>query len=120
MLQLMREGGFPMVFVLVLGLVTLVAAVRFATAPDPRRVGAVAALSVSTLAVSLVGLAAALAAVGHHLAQNDAAAEPLLRMVLQGLAEAMSPLILGGSVLTATWIVMAVGYRRLVARLPST
>ena len=43
----------------------------------------------------------------------------LARIGFQGLAEAVSPLILGFGILTVVAMLMAVGYRRLVARLPA-
>lgn len=121
MVQFFLNGGLPMVFVLALGLAALVGAFRFATAPDGRRVGAVAALSLATFFSALVGLATAIAVAAHAIATTEEYSKDgqLPLSILQGISEAMSPVILGGVLLCVTWMVMAVGYRRMVARLPA-
>jgi hypothetical protein len=120
MLQLFLDGGVPMLFVLVLGLAALIAAARFMRAPDARRSGTVSALTLAAAAAAVTGLATDLAVVGHHVAQSDQFTEPLMlaRVCLQGLSESLSPIILGATLLCVTWLVMAVGYRRLASRLP--
>jgi hypothetical protein len=107
-----------MLFVLGLGFAALIAAARFARVPDLRRTGTVVALTVATSFASLVGLASDLSGVGYTVARNDEFKDDLARITLEGLAESMSPLILGGTLLCVTWLVMAVGYRRLNARVP--
>ncbi|MBL8951070.1 MAG: hypothetical protein JNK82_09855 [Myxococcaceae bacterium] len=115
MLQFFVNGGLPMVFVLALGLFGLVSAARFMRSPDRKRVSTVVALSVATGFATLTGIAADLATVGHVVAQNEGLQEKALAVVLQGFSESMSPAILGGTLLCLTWMLMAVGFRRLSA-----
>lgn len=107
-----------MLFVLLLGALAAVAAIRFAWKPDERRIGAVRALSVATLCSIGVGTCSDLAAVGQHVAHNPewAHSPDLHLLLLEGFAESMSPGILGFALLAITWLVMAVGHRRLAAR----
>ncbi len=113
MLQFFIDGGLPMVFVLVLGLVGLASAVRFMRSPDRRRVATVVALSVATLFATLTGVASDLAVFTHAVAQHEELLREAPAVVLQGISESMSPAILGGTLLCLTWMIMAVGFRRL-------
>lgn len=119
MLTFFQAGGFPMFFVLGLGLAALIAAARFMRAPDPRKSGTVVALTVAAAFATLCALASDIAAVGKNVAQKDDWGADLPRVVLMGLSESMSPVILGGTLLCVTWLVMAVGYRRLASRVVS-
>jgi hypothetical protein len=103
------------------GLVGLVAAIRFAMSPDRRKVGAIVCLSVASFASSLLGLAADLSGVASAISRNEEWQKPdvLPVIFLQGFHESLSPVILGLSLLTTIWLVMAVGYRRLAPRLPA-
>lgn len=120
MLQFFINGGLPMVFVLVLGLIGLVSAARFMRSPDARKVAPVVALSVATLFAALTGVASDLMVVTHVVASEPGFHDEKMPIVLlQGFSESMSPAILGGTLLCVTWMVMAVGYRRLGVRLPA-
>lgn len=118
MIELMKAGGVPMLFVLLLGVLAVVAAVGFAWRPDEKRIGAVRALSLATFCSVGVGTCSDLAAVGQHVTGNPewAHSPDLHLLLLEGFAESMSPGILGLSLLTIAWLVMAVGHRRLAAR----
>jgi hypothetical protein len=113
MVQFFMNGGPAMFFVLVLGLAGLVAAGRFMRTPDARRVDTVKALSLATAFATVTAIATDLAAVGYNVAKFEG---PLGPIVLQGFAESMSPAILGGTFLCVTWMLMAVGFRRLASR----
>lgn len=118
MVTLFQEGGFPMWFLLAFSLLTLLASARFAAGPSSLRLRAALALGAATLFTTLTNIAAALAAVGHHAPDYLAHhAELSLGVVLiQGIAEAMSPAILGFTVLSLTALVLALGfYRALIA-----
>jgi len=114
MVQFFLNGGPAMFFVLVLGLAGLVAAGRFMRTPDLRRVDTVRALSLAVIFATVTATATDLAAVGYHVSKLEGDLAPI---VLQGFSESMSPLILGVTFLCVTWMLMAVGYRRLSARL---
>ena len=123
MLEFFLAGGPAMLGITVCGLAALVAAIRFAISPDRRKVGAIACLSLAALASSLLGFAADLAAVCKNtptrFAEVFETPVELEKLLLMGLAETLTPLILGFSLLTVIWLVMAVGYRRLAPRLPA-
>lgn len=113
MVQFFVDGGLPMVFVVVLGLVGLVSAARFMRSPDRRKVAAVVALSVATACAAVTGVASDIMVFTHTVAQHEALLREGPAVVLQGLSESMSPAILGGTLLCLTWMLMAVGFRRL-------
>jgi hypothetical protein len=114
MLTLFTEGGFPMWFLLAFGLATLFFSVRFARAPARRTLRTAIALGVATLFTTLTSLAADVAEVGHH-APEYLKRHPettLAEALLQGLAESMSPCILGFTILSLAALVAALGYQR--------
>src|SRR5207249_1717062 len=67
MLDLMRNGGFPMWIILLFGLLALGSAARYALRPDAQRVGFIKAMGRATLFATLAGTAADLGAVFIHL-----------------------------------------------------
>ena len=119
MIQFFINGGLPMVFVLVLGLVGLVSAGRFMRSPDRRKVASVVSLSAATGFAALTGIASDVMVFTHAVAQNETFHGPDFGpVILQGISESMSPAILGGAFLCVTWMVMAVGFRRLAVISP--
>src|SRR5687767_4900984 len=114
MMTLMVEGGFPMWFLLLFGLLGLGAAVRFAQRPEPRYLRLAAALGMATLWATLTGTCAALAAVGKHapVYQREHPGTSLPEVLLLGLAESMSAGILGFTLLSLTALCVAVGFYR--------
>ncbi len=115
MLQFFLNGGVPMFGVLAFSLAALVAAIRFTLLPEGRRVGAIVCLSVCALLSTVLGFVSDVLAVLQH-APEMAKEGELPQFLLQGLAESLSPLILGFALLIGVWLVMAVGYRRLALR----
>jgi hypothetical protein len=119
MLEFFMAGGPPMFFLLALGLIAVVSAARFMRSPDPRKVGAIVALSVATGFAALTGVASDLHVFTNRVAHHEEWLETqLAAVVLQGISESLTPAILGGTLLSVTWMLMAVGYRRLALRLP--
>ena len=114
MLTLFREGGFPIWFLLAFGGLSLIAGARFAIRPDSARLRLALALSAATLFTMVTAISADLATVGHQLP------EYLLRhpettlaiALLQGIAESLSPAILGCTVLTLAALFIALGCYR--------
>lgn len=97
MLTLFREGGVPMFAVLLFGLLALGVAARDAwrRRPPTRQL---ALWIAATVFAALSGVAADLAAVGHHVSDRYAEYRPqIMEVLLQGLAESMAPAILGFS-----------------------
>jgi hypothetical protein len=113
MLDLIREGGGPMLFVLIFGALTFVAAGLFALRGDRRRLGFIAAMGLATLLSIGGGITADLAAVGHHgLARcTEMHIEPTA-CLLVGFAESMAPGIVGFTLLSLAAMLAAVGLSR--------
>jgi hypothetical protein len=120
MLDFIRAGGFPMLFVILFGLIALVAAALFVWRPEARKLDTIQALGRATLFSAVTGVAADLAAVGYHVpASPEWAHSPDLPLIVMvGFAESMSPAILGFSFLSLVWMLLAVGHRRLAHRTP--
>ncbi len=106
-----------MFLVLGLGAVTLGSAAYFVRKPKEQHVGMIRGFSVATAFAVLGGMAANLAAVFTHVPNHPEWAQspdmPLI--VMTGLGEALTPAILGFSLLSLAWMVTAVGVRRLGA-----
>ena len=114
MLTLFTEGGFPMWFLLAFGLATLVSSARFARAPARRILRTTFALAGATALTTLTGICADLAAVGHE-APAYLVAHPgstMVEVLLQGVAESMSPGILGFTMLSLAALIAALGFQR--------
>ena len=107
-------GGAPMIFVLVFGAVALVAAVAFAARPEPEKVSHLVALGVSVLCASFAGVAADLLAVSVNVPRFVEAegAQDFGLIVLVGFGEAMTPAIVGFTVVAVEALIVAVGLRR--------
>jgi len=114
MMTLFREGGFPMWFLLAFGALLLISGARFAIRPDAARMRLTLALGAATLFTMITAISTALAMVGHH-APDYLARHPQTTMavvLMQGFAEAMSPAILGSTVLTLAALAIALGCYR--------
>jgi hypothetical protein len=114
MLTLFREGGFPMWFLLVFGGISLISGARFALNPDSARLRLALAMGAATLFTMITAISAAVATVGHH-APEYLARHPqmtLASVLLQGMAESLSPAILGSTVLTLAALFIALGCYR--------
>jgi len=114
MATLIREGGFPVFFLLAFGLFAMLFAVRFAMAPSQRAFRTCLALCAATLLTSLNGMLAAFSAVGHQVPDyvKHHPETTLTEAVLLGFAESMSPGILGFTVLSLISLVLALGVYR--------
>jgi hypothetical protein len=78
------------------------------------------ALSRATLFSVLAGIVAGFSAVGSQIpARPEWANDPKVHLlVLQGISESLASGVLGFTLLSLTWMVMAVGHRRLARTLP--
>jgi hypothetical protein len=120
MVTLFREGGFPMWFVLLFGAVSLAAAGRFAYKPTRDKLGFIYGMSGATLLTTLMAICADLAAVGHHANERwDEWSDVIVRVLLQGFAESMSPGIMGFSFLSLVALLLAAGATRLAPADPA-
>lgn len=114
MMTLLREGGFPIWFLLAFGSLLLISGARFAMRPEAGRLRLTLALGITTLFTMISAISADLATVGHQ------APDYLLRhpemsrtsVLLQGMAEALSPAILGSTLLALGALFVALGFYR--------
>jgi hypothetical protein len=113
MLDLLREGGGPMLFVVIFGALTFVAAAVFAARGDRRRLGFITWMGLATALSVGGGICADLAAVGHHGLERCAVhhIEPAA-CLLVGIAESMAPGIVGFTLLSLAGMLTAVGVSR--------
>lgn len=110
MANLIREGGFPMFFLLAFGLAALASSVRFAVAPSQRALRTTLALSAATCCTTITGVCAALRVVGHHAPEFPETS--LAVVVMLGIAESLSPAILGFVMLSLISLIVALGVYR--------
>jgi hypothetical protein len=114
MVEFMRAGGWSMWFVLLLATASLVSAGLFVARADLRKLALVRALTWATLLSVASGLFANVATVMTYVAHEN---PPGLHLVvMQGLAEAVTPGILGCTMLAISWLLVAVGTRRVQDR----
>jgi hypothetical protein len=113
--ELMQMGGAPMWAILLFGSASLLAGAWFALRPSWRLLQVIAALSASVLFSIAAGTAADLAAVGIKVPAHPEWLQKreLWMVLLQGIAESMSPCILGFSALSLVALACAVGLRRM-------
>ncbi len=123
MWTLIRNGGvIPMMFILVFGLLGLVASFYFAVRAERRSLGflksMMQAVLFATLAATAADLGATLYAATHAWGQPGDGGGPLqaAHLIVEGFAESTSPGILGFSFLAVTAMLTAVGRRRLDER----
>jgi hypothetical protein len=101
-------------FLLAFGASTLIFATRYASAPTRTRLRVTLSLATATLLTILTAICTALAQVGHH-AFDFANAHPKLTLpevLLQGIAESMSPGILGFTMLSLAALITTLGAYR--------
>src|SRR5688500_11360531 len=117
MVEFMKAGGWSMWFVLIFGLGALAAAVVFVARSDLRKLALVRALSLATVFAIASGLCSNVAAV-FTFASSRGEDPDLHIIILAGLAEAVTPGILGFTMLSLSWLLVAVGTRRVQDREP--
>lgn len=104
-----------MILLAIVGVVQLVAAGRFAFGADPRLLALVRALTWAIVFAAVAGTAGNFIAVCHAIVDHDEWLKAPLPYVLQGFAESIAPVVLGGSLASIAWILVAVGVRRMPA-----
>ena len=111
MLYYLRAGGFSMWIVLAFGIAVLASSFALLRDPDPRRLSTVRAHTWGTAVATLGGVASNVIAVFHYIVRHD---DP--DALYQGLAEALTPAVLGGMMLSVAWLFVAVAVRRTATR----
>lgn len=119
--EFFRAGGWSMFVVLGSGGLTLAAAAWMMIRPQPGHVGMVRSFSTATVFAVATGVASNLAAVFNHVVSHEewAHSPDLALIVMTGLAESMTPAIMGGGLLTVAWLTTGVAVRRLGAEGPA-
>ena len=120
--EFMREGGGGMWPVLLLGIVALASATRYAARPERLCLRFISILWVTLLVVIVHASITDVAAVFHYL--EDPARAPdgqMARLLVTGLKESTRPAALGGIFLTLVPLLAAVGvYREYTLGRPAT
>jgi hypothetical protein len=108
MMDFFRGGGFSMWIVLGFGLAAIATAFGLLRDAEPRRLAALKAITWGGVLAIASGLASNLSAVFAHLAHRGGNTADLY----QGLAESLAPAVLGGTMLSVAWLIVAVAVRR--------
>jgi len=112
-LTLIRNGGVPVLFVLLFGALALVGAMYAAARPAESTLRYVKAMSAATVASVLSATCSDLGTVFFHVARAPGTPTAML---YEGISESTSPGILGFSLVSLTWLFIAVASRRLPPR----
>jgi uncharacterized membrane protein YesL len=118
MLDFFRAGGFSMVPLTVFGVAMLITGMRFARNADAQRLSLIRALTTTIAFCMIVGVAAGLASTAKYVVSMPEAQKDPLPYLLMGFAETMTNVILGGSFVVLTWILVAFGVRRMPKETP--
>ena len=115
MLDFMRIGGWNMWFLFIIGVVMVITAIKFAVNADPQRLAILRALTFAILTCAATGFFSGL--IRSLLAGSHAPgpADERLMMMAAGLGESCANLVLGGMFAAISWILIAVGVRRMPA-----
>ncbi len=115
MVEFMRAGGFGIWIVLLFGVVLLIGSARFAWKPNDGRVGFLRGMSTTTLFSIGTAVSTNFATVMWSVAGKDewGKSPDMPLIVMTGIAESITPAILGFAFLTLAWLMIAVGHRRM-------
>jgi hypothetical protein len=115
--EFMREGGWGMWPVMLLGLVTLASAVRYMVRPERYCLPFIAALWVTLAAAVIHATVTDVAAVFHYLEDPIRAPDgQVARLLVAGLKESSRPAALGGIFMTLVPLFVAGGFYRAAYR----
>lgn len=111
MIDAFRAGGFNMFVLLAIAIVMVGTAVKFARNADPTRLSLIRSLTIAQVFCTITGFTLGLAATAMYVVRNEP--EDRVLSLLTGFAESCSNIGLGGLSLVLTWILVAVGIRRM-------
>jgi hypothetical protein len=97
----------------ILGVALLVTGIKFAREPDAQALALIRALTMTVVFSSIVGTVVGLATTAKFVVNTPEATKDPLPYLLQGFAESVSNAIYGGSFCIVTWMLVAVGVRRM-------
>ena len=113
MLDFFLAGGFNMFPLTIFGVAMLVTGIKFAKNADAQRLSLIRALTTTIVFCMIIGVAAGLASTAKFVVNEPEGQKEPLSFLLQGFAETMTNVMLGGSFVVLTWILVAVGVRRM-------
>jgi hypothetical protein len=113
MVDFMRAGGWMMFVILAVAVPLLITAAKFARNASPHGLSLIRALTSATIFASIAGVVTDLAAVARNVTAIPELRKDLVDNLLGGFNEAMAPAVLGFSLITIAWILVAFGVRRM-------
>ena len=119
MLTFFRNGGVSMFFILAFGLIALGAAGWYAVRAEKRTLGFIYGMSAATLFSVLSGTASDFGATWFYVSrmiEKEGPTSSWQMPLFEGLAESMSPPVMGFSILALVAMLVAVGRRRMDAK----
>jgi hypothetical protein len=115
MIEFFKDGGWSMFVILLFGFVLLAASAFFAARPDGKHEGFLKWMSRALLWSTLTGVASDVGTVFHFTCHIQDDGERT-RTIVEGLAESMSPPVMGFAFLTLAAFLAAIGRRRFDAK----
>jgi hypothetical protein len=114
MVELFREGGVVMFFILGFGVLSLAVAAAHAVRPGEARAAFFRAASRATSFAALTGTLAGISTVFHVVPKSPewAHSPDLALIVMTGLGESLANALLGFGLLALAWLLFAFGERR--------
>ena len=118
MITFIRAGGISMFIVILFGIITLIAAGLFTWKLRESLLGFFRGMVTATLYSILGGISANLATVMWRVSQDpEWGKSPDMKLiVMTGIAESLTPAILGFTIISLAWMIVAFGNRRFYAR----
>jgi hypothetical protein len=113
MVEFMRAGGWMMFVILAIAIPLLVSAAKFARNATPHGLSLVRTLTTATIFAAIAGVVTDLATVARHVVDIPELRKDLVDNLLFGFNESMAPAVLGFSLVTLAWILVAFGVRRM-------
>lgn len=113
MLGLMHSGGYNMWVLAAIGAAMLWTAFQFARGADPHRLSILRALTVAITVASIAGFIAGLMKTGGAAGDTPKDLAERLPLMVHGFVESCSNLVLGGAFVVITWVLVAIGVRRM-------
>ena len=112
-MEFLRAGGLAIWFVILFGGITLVAAVRFASRADLRKLAFIRGMTWATVFSIVSGVLANFLGLMRFVASRQGSTNPDPSVILlEGLGEIVTPGVLGFAMLAIAWFIVAVGTRR--------
>jgi hypothetical protein len=113
MLKFIADGGIPAIVILVLGAVTIATAAAFVRRPGPGHLAVVRAVNTALVWTIIFGVTSNLISVARYVSTDPELSKAPALPVLEGIAEALVPLVIGGGILAVSWILLAFGLRKM-------